>query len=69
MQKCKKSYKHNKLKISAPTWSEKFELRDGAHSVSDVQDYSEHIIKKHDTFTDDLPIRIYVNGIESTWKQ
>ena len=29
----KKSYKNNKLKISTPTWNEKFELHDGSQSV------------------------------------
>ena len=29
----KKSYKNNKLKIPAPTWSEKFELPDGSYSA------------------------------------
>ena len=29
----KKSYKHNKFKISDPTWREEFELNDGSYSV------------------------------------
>ena len=41
----KMSYKNNKFKISAPTWHEEFELRDGSFSVSDVQDYFEYILK------------------------
>ena len=32
----KESYKHNKFKISAPTWNEEFELRDGSYSISDI---------------------------------
>ena len=32
----KKSYKNNKLKISAPKWNEEFELPDGSYSVSDI---------------------------------
>ena len=32
----KKSYRNNKFKISAPTWNEEFELRDGSYSVSDI---------------------------------
>ena len=43
----KKSYKNNKFKISAPTWNEEFELRDGSYSISDIQDYFEYILKKH----------------------
>ena len=46
------SYKNYKLKISAPTWIDKFELPDGPCSISDVQDYFEYIIKKHETFVD-----------------
>ena len=40
----KKSSK-NKFKISPPTWNDKFKLPDGSFSVSDIQDYSECIIK------------------------
>ena len=32
----KSSYNNNKFKISAPTWSEEFELPDGSYSVSDI---------------------------------
>ena len=42
-----------------------FELPDRSYSVSDIQDYFEYIIKKHETFTDNPPIRIYVNEIEN----
>ena len=42
----KRSYKNNKLKISAPTLNDKFELpNDGSYSVSDIQDDFEYIIK------------------------
>ena len=47
-----KLWKNNALKISAPTWEEKFELPYGTYSVSDIQDYFEYIIKKHGPFTD-----------------
>ena len=30
------SYNHNKFKISAPTWDDKFALPDGSYSVSDI---------------------------------
>ena len=36
-QNIKNSYNNNKLKISAPTWNDKFEL----------QDYFEYILKRH----------------------
>ena len=41
----KTSCKNNKLKISAPTWNNKFELPDGSYSVSDIQYYFEYILK------------------------
>ena len=39
----KSSYNNNKFKISVPTWNDKLELADGLCSVSDIQDYFEHI--------------------------
>ena len=42
-----------------------FELPAGSYSVLDIQDYFEYIIKKHETVTDNPPVRIYVNKIES----
>ena len=41
----KTSYNKNKFKISAPTWNDKFELSDGSHSASDIQDYFEYTLK------------------------
>ena len=52
----KYSYKNNKFKISAPTWSDEFELPDGSYSVSDIQDYFEYILKKHSESVDNPPI-------------
>ena len=40
----RKQYKNNKLKIIAPTWNDEFELSDGSHSVSDIQDHIELFI-------------------------
>ena len=37
------SYNNNKFKISAPTWNDEFEILDGSYSLSDIQDYFEHI--------------------------
>ena len=34
-------YKNNKLKITAPTWNNEFELLNGSYSVSDIEDYIE----------------------------
>ena len=61
----KSSYKNNKFKISAPTWSDEFELPDGSYSISDIQDYFEYIIKKHCENVDNPSIKIYVNKIEN----
>ena len=61
----KSSYNNNKFKISAPTWSEEFELSDGSYSVSDIKDYFEHILKKHSESVDNPSIRIYVNKIQN----
>ena len=61
----KNSYNNNKFKISAPTWSEEFKLPDGSHSVSDIQDYFEYILKKHSESVGNPSIRIYVNRIEN----
>ena len=62
----KSSYNNNnKFKISAPTWSEEFELPDGSYSVSDIQDYFEYILKKHSKSVDNPSIRIYINKIEN----
>ena len=52
----KKSYKNNKLKTSAPTWNEEFELFDGSYSLPDIQDYFKYILKKHETVTNNHSI-------------
>ena len=71
----KTSNKNNKFKIWAPTWNEEFELPDGSYSVSDIKDYFEYIIKKHETVTDNILMRTYVNkiknskGIHLEWKK
>ena len=59
------SYNNNKFKISAPTWSEEFEIPDGLYSVSDIQDYFEYILKKHSESVDNPSIRMYINRIEN----
>ena len=45
MENIKSSYNNNEFKISAPTWSDEFELPDGPYSVSDIHDYFEYILK------------------------
>ena len=61
----KSSYNNKKFKISPPTWNDKFELPDGLYSVSDIQDYFEHILKKHGEDIDKPSVQIYVNKIEN----
>ena len=61
----KSSYNNNKFKISAPRWSDKFELPDGSCSISDIQYYFEYILKKHNENVDNTSIRIYVNKIKN----
>ena len=40
---------NNKFKKSVPTWNNEFDLIDGSYSISEIQDYFEFIIKKHET--------------------
>ena len=61
----KLEYNNNKFKISAPTWNDTFDLPDGSYSISDIQDYFEFIIKKHETLTENPPVQIYQNKIKN----
>ena len=61
----KSSYNNNKFKISAPTWSEEFELPDGSYSILDIQDYFKYILEKHSESVNNPSIRICVNKIEN----
>ena len=61
----KSSCNNHKFKISALTWNEKFTSPDGSYSISDIQDYSQYIFKKHGQNTDKPSIQIYVNKIEN----
>ena len=61
----KSSYNNHKFKISAPTWSDKFELLDPSYSLSDIQDYFEYNLKKHNLNSDNPSIRTYVSKIEN----
>ena len=65
MENIKSTYNNKKCKISAPTWNDTFHLPDGSYSISDIQDYFEFIIKKHETFTGNPPIQIYSNKIKN----
>ena len=59
----KSTYNDNKFKISAPTWNETFDLPDGSYNTSEIQDYIEYIIKKHETIGENAPILIYPNTV------
>ena len=48
----------NKLKIIGQTWNDEFELPNGSYSVSNIQDFIEYIIKKHETLTSIHPIHV-----------
>ena len=61
----KSAYNNNKFKKSAPTWNDELDLPDGSYSVSDIQDYFEFIMKKHETLAENPPIQIYPNKIKS----
>ena len=61
----KSSYNNNKFKISAPTWSEKFNLPDGSYSIPDIQGCFKYILKKHGENVDNPSIIIYINKIEN----
>ena len=54
--------------MSTAKWNEKFELPEGSYYVSDIQYYFQYIIQKHETVTDNPPIRIYVNKTENRIK-
>ena len=68
METIKCSYNNNKLKISAPTWSDEFELPDRSYSISDIQDCFEYVLKKHSENVDNPSIIMYVNKIENRIK-
>ena len=61
----KSAYNNNKFKISATTWNDEFDLSDGSCSISDIQDYFEYIIEKHEAIADILSVQIYTNKIKN----
>ena len=65
MEYIKSAYKNNKFKISDPTWNDEFDLPDGSYFLSDMKDYYEYIIKKHENIEDISPIEIYINKIKT----
>ena len=61
----KSAYTNNKFKISATTWNHEFDLLDGSYSLSDIQDYFEYLIKKHEAMADNLLAQIYTTKIKN----
>ena len=61
----KSEYNNNKFKTDAPTWDDEFDLSNGSYSISDIQDYFEYIIEKHETITENPPVLIYDNKIKN----
>ena len=53
----KSAYNNNKF--------DEFDLPDGSCSISDIQDYFEFLIKKHETLAENTPIQIYPNKIKN----
>ena len=53
------------LKISGVRSNEEFGLPDGSYSISDIQNCFEHIVKKHETMTNQPPIQVHVNRIKN----
>ena len=59
----KSSCNNNRVKISAPTWNDKFDLPDVLYSKSNIQYYFEYIFKKHGENADKPSVQIYVNKV------
>ena len=59
----RKIYKNNNFKIIAPAWNDGFKLSNSCYSVSNIQDYIQYLIKKHETITTIPPIHVYINRI------
>ena len=64
MKNIKDSYKSNKFKKTAPAQNKKNNVPDRSYSISNIQNYFKYIMK-HETVTDNPPIKIYVNKVEN----
>ena len=62
MKNIKSTYNNNK---SAPTWNDEFDLPDGSYSISDIQDYFEFIIKKHEILLKIVPYKFIQKKIKN----
>ena len=61
----KSSYNNNEFKISTLTCNEEFTLPDGSYSLSDIQDYFQYVLKKHEENTDKPSIQICIDIIKN----
>ena len=59
------SKRKKKRKKIAPMWNDESEFPDRSYSVSDIQDYIECIIKKHEKLTTIPPNHVYINRINN----
>ena len=60
-----KQYKNLELKILTLRWNDEFELPDSSYSVSDLQDYIQYIMKKHETLMRIRSIHVYINRVNN----
>ena len=51
--------------IIAPTWNSEFELPNGFYCVSNIYDYMEYIINKHETLTTIPHPHVYISRINN----
>ena len=47
------------------TRNDELELPGGSYSVSDIQGYTEYIIRKHETLTTIPPVHVHINRINN----
>ena len=64
-KKINSEYNNNKVKISAPTQNDTFDLPDDSYPIGGIQDYFEFSIKNHETSTENPPVQIYPNKIKN----
>ena len=59
-KKVRKRYNNNKIKIITVARNDEFVLSDGSYSVSDIENYIEYIIKKHERLTAISRIHVFI---------
>ena len=65
MENIKSAYKNNNLKHLLQLGMMNFICLMDHISVSNIQDYFEYIVKKHETIANNSPVQIYMNRIEN----